>query len=526
LVGTALVASATSGVGRLTNDTITDRDPVIHNGTAFWIRGNDVVKWSGGSTITTVFSGTCCITDLSTRNGRAAWVVNATSDSVHFYNGSSVQTVRTGSTLFGARTDGTNVVWQEWTGSTYDIFRWNGSSIANVSNTAGFSHNPDVDGGRVTWRQETGPGTIQAWWWNGSGAGPIPAPGAIGGVNQPPDITGNWIAWVDDDAAFQNDVYLYSTSSNSTQKITNNATVEQRVRVNAAGDVAFSTNSGGLTLRRSNGSTVSLGSASGGFDIDGSSVVRASGEIFRYDLASGQTTQITNDNITDSKPSVSGGEIIWQANWTETATRSEVFVYTDTSRLPNRPPVAEAGGPYALYEGDSLTLNASGTTDPDDSLGSLTFRWDANGNGSFTDANDVTGQQPTLPWSDVLAKIYAGSFSSGSSRSVGLHAQDPDGAASTDTTSVVAYARPADGSTAVIPSLGGLVEDDAGTGASLYIPPGAINAPTIFDLAEVPEPPSFWESLIPDYDIGDGWWRLTDVFALGPSGLDFLIPAQ
>jgi hypothetical protein len=56
---------------------------------------------------------------------------------------------------------------------------------------------------------------------------------------------------------------------------------------------------------------------------------------------------------------------------------------------PPIPPVADAGGPYVIHEGDSLTL---------DSLSdgySLTYSWDVNGDGVFTDA---TGAHPTLSW--------------------------------------------------------------------------------------------------------------------------------
>jgi hypothetical protein len=59
-------------------------------------------------------------------------------------------------------------------------------------------------------------------------------------------------------------------------------------------------------------------------------------------------------------------------------------------------PVAGAGGPYTIHEGDSVTLDASATLNP---LGaSLTYAWDINGAGTFTSASGVN---PTLTSSEL-----------------------------------------------------------------------------------------------------------------------------
>src|SRR5262249_31690040 len=59
----------------------------------------------------------------------------------------------------------------------------------------------------------------------------------------------------------------------------------------------------------------------------------------------------------------------------------------------NQPPTANAGGPYTIHEGDSLTLNAGASSDPDGDQ--LTYSWDLNGDGVYGDA---TGVSPTVPW--------------------------------------------------------------------------------------------------------------------------------
>jgi hypothetical protein len=54
----------------------------------------------------------------------------------------------------------------------------------------------------------------------------------------------------------------------------------------------------------------------------------------------------------------------------------------------NQPPVADAGGPYTAQEGMVLTLDATGSTDPDDNT--LTYTWDLDNDGEFDDASGAT----------------------------------------------------------------------------------------------------------------------------------------
>jgi subtilisin-like proprotein convertase family protein len=57
-------------------------------------------------------------------------------------------------------------------------------------------------------------------------------------------------------------------------------------------------------------------------------------------------------------------------------------------------PLADAGGPYAVTEGATLTLDGSGST------AGATPAWDLNGDGSFTDAS---GLAPSLSWAALQA---------------------------------------------------------------------------------------------------------------------------
>jgi hypothetical protein len=92
----------------------------------------------------------------------------------------------------------------------------------------------------------------------------------------------------------------------------------------------------------------------------------------------------------------------------------------------NQPPVADAGGPYAVDEGGSAGLNGTGSSDPDSQPSPLSFAWDFDGDSLYDDA---TGATPTFS---------AAGLNGPSSVSVGLEVSD--GLATDNDTATVSIA--------------------------------------------------------------------------------------
>jgi hypothetical protein len=94
----------------------------------------------------------------------------------------------------------------------------------------------------------------------------------------------------------------------------------------------------------------------------------------------------------------------------------------------NDAPTADAGGPYAVDEGDSVGLAASGN---DAEGGTLTYAWDLDDNGSY----ETSGQTPTFS---------AAALDGPSTNTVGVQVTDDAGQTGTDTATVaIANVEPA-----------------------------------------------------------------------------------
>jgi hypothetical protein len=95
----------------------------------------------------------------------------------------------------------------------------------------------------------------------------------------------------------------------------------------------------------------------------------------------------------------------------------------------DEPPTANAGGPYVIAEGDSLTVTAGPSVDPEGFP--LTYAWDIDGDGQFDDAS---GSSATLTWAQLGALSIP--INDSAARTVALRVTDAGGNSTTATASL------------------------------------------------------------------------------------------
>ena len=106
-----------------------------------------------------------------------------------------------------------------------------------------------------------------------------------------------------------------------------------------------------------------------------------------------------------------------------------VFTRQFGTSPPNSPPSADAsaGSPYSIYEGESLTLNAANSSDPDSDT--LTYLWDLDNDLVYGDA---VGENPTINW----ATLQSNNINDEGIYTIGLKVDDGHGGTDTTTTTI------------------------------------------------------------------------------------------
>ncbi len=531
---TTIGAHGTHEEGKLTDDggygANYDQMAVVTNGVVYFVRSNyphQVVKWNGGTSLSVLWTAELGeqVQGFDEANGNITWFTKSVTGThsgqgrVYFSSGSGYSLVKDwGQAVNGTATDGSKVAYAATTGgigTDFEIFEWPGG--ANRSTDGGNNDvYPDMDAsapGKIVWW--SGAGNNQAMLWNGSGkvhmAFPtFPAPSGPVHLRVKPVINGNramfvgyWIPNTQYAYATKTEIFSYPVSVGSTTQVTNTGTniaSTAKMLITSTG-LAYSTNLGNRWLPH--GSTTPSNIYYGKLqDAEGSTVVVgqdatdfSNGSIYRIYAPTNTTTRI--DSQLGKAPNMSGDTVVWHRN-------GDIWIYTDVASIPfplNEAPFASAGGPYNAYENGSVNLNAGGSTDANQSTSTLSFSWDTDGNGIYGDAS---GMSQTITGAQVGT----------SSKTVSVLVTDNGGLTSTASASLTVFAPPEDGGAPIQNALGGTVVDDAGSGASLFVPAGALSPSNSLgiDIEIVPLTLPSWTPVMPS-----STWRISDPFGFVPS---------
>ncbi len=102
----------------------------------------------------------------------------------------------------------------------------------------------------------------------------------------------------------------------------------------------------------------------------------------------------------------------------------------------NAAPSANAAGPYAIAEGQNLTLNAGSSSDPEGDT--LTYAWDLDNDGNYGEVGEPTTVNPTVTW----ATLQSFGIADNGSYTIGLRVSDGTTPVTTTTTVNVSNTAP------------------------------------------------------------------------------------
>jgi dipeptidyl aminopeptidase/acylaminoacyl peptidase len=171
--------------------------------------------------------------------------------------------------------------------------------------------------------------------------------------------------------------------------------------------------------------------------LDGSASSDPDGTIESYSWTQTAGTSVTLDDASGSTPSFTapdvgadGDTLTFELTVTDnegaTSTTADTVSVTVNNVIVNQPPTANAGPDQTVNEGDTVSLDGSASSDPDDDT--LTYAWTQTGGTSVT-LNDANTATPTFTAPDVGAN--------GDTLTFELTVNDGNGHAATDAVSIV-----------------------------------------------------------------------------------------
>jgi probable HAF family extracellular repeat protein len=320
---------------------------------------------------------------------------------------------------YGISADGSTVVGMSISASGFEAFRWtSGGGMVGLGDLPGgrfysYARSVSADGSVVVGTSDSALAYEAFRWTSGGGMvglGDLPG-GSFGsgafGVSADGSTVVGWA-----DSASGKEAFRWTSSGGMVGlgDLSGGYFRSQAFGVSADGSIvvgAGNSASGTEAFRwTASGGMVGLGNLPGGnfseayaVSADGSVIVgrghnASDGEAFIWDTTNGMQSlqdMLVNDHGLDltgwtlfkAEGISDDGLTIVGYGYTPNGYDMEAWIATIPE--PFTPPIADADGPYTIYVGDTLMLDASGSTDDDNDI--VSYMWDLDDNGSFeTDA--------------------------------------------------------------------------------------------------------------------------------------------
>ena len=238
-------------------------------------------------------------------NLEASWTIQQITDNNTFDSDPSIS--------------GSSIVWRGWSGSYYNIFRYDAGTTVNLTNYPAHEDSPDINGTRVVWYR-----SWEIYCYDGVTVQRITNNTTY---DQTPAVSDSKVVWVGNDGGGDTEIFLRDLSAGTTTQLTVNGVDDRKPRI--SGDkVVWWQGLGGpndqvmLYDGTSTYQITPIGSTfhNGGGrspDISGDYVVYVGNDggndddIFLYDISTGLTTQLTNTTYTEITPRISGSGVVW-----------------------------------------------------------------------------------------------------------------------------------------------------------------------------------------------------------------------
>jgi len=301
-----------------------------------------------------------------------------------------LQLTDNGDTDHVPQVSGSNVVWQGWDGSSYEVFLYDGSTTTQLTDSGYNDNAPEVSGSNVVWYGADGTDT-EIFLYDGSTTTQL-TDNAYG--DWYPQVSGSNVVWQGWDG---NDWEIFVYDGSTTTQLTDNGYNDLDPQVSGSNAVWRGWDGNDNEVFLYDGSTTTQLTDNGYDDlapqVSGSNVVWVGycggglGTIFLYDGST--TTQLGDNGCYDTHPQVSGSNVVWEGQ-DPSDYDSEIFLYngstttqlTDTAYNDYDPQVSGSnvvwyylgGNGVFLYDGSTTTELTDSGLDPQVSGSNVVWR--------------------------------------------------------------------------------------------------------------------------------------------------------